>query len=102
MRFNRDQRGFEPVVLFLAPEAGMLNLDLGQAERSTAFSADFLGVNVERGENSQSLAGQHLGRITLGQFMFDVVDEERRVVVFGEDFTRAQRLGDRDVVARPC
>ena len=52
-------------------------------------------VHVERGENSQTLAGQHLGRIALGQLVLDVIDEVGGVVVLDEGFARVHRFGHR-------
>ena len=49
-------------------------------------------------KDSQPLARQHVGRIALGQFALDVVDEVGRVVVLDEDLARMQRLDSGAVV----
>ena len=75
----------------------MLGFEVGEIVRDRRLG-ELFHVHVERGEDAQTLAAQHLRRIALGEFLLDEIDEVGRVVAFGIDLARPQRFADGGIV----
>src|SRR5208337_5015043 len=98
LRFESDEARLEALLRLAAGKLGMLDFQIAEIVRDCALG-ELFHVHIERGEDAQTLAAEHLRRITLGQFLLDEIDEVGGVVALGIDFPRMQRLADRRIVS---